>query len=84
MMLRMTRSGSAEGAVLLLEGKLTDPWTEELRTEVARDGRIRRLDLSGLSYVDAGGARLLHQLERRGVELFSASAFVRGLLDLPD
>ena len=83
-MLRMTRSGGADGAVLLLEGKLTDPWTDVVRTEVARDGRVTRLDLSGLSFVDAGGARFLHELERRGVEIFGASAFVRGLLDLPD
>jgi len=83
-MLRMTRSGSGEVAVLLLEGKLTEPWTEELRAEVARDGRIARLDLSGISFVDAGGAQLLHELGRRGIALVGASVFVRELLDLLD
>ena len=83
-MLRMTRSGSGDAAVLLLEGKLTEPWTEELRAEVARSGPITRLDLSGLSFVDAGGAELLHQLERGGVALAGASVFVRELLALLD
>ena len=81
-MLRMTRSTDA--AVLLLEGKLTDPWTEELRAEIERAGRITRLDLSGLSFLDAHGAQLLRELERSGIEMTGASAFVRGLLDLPD
>jgi ABC-type transporter Mla MlaB component len=83
-MLRMTRSSSGAAAVLLLEGKLTEPWTEELRAEVERGGPITRLDLSGLSFVDARGAELLHALERSGVALVGASVFVRELLDLLD
>ena len=80
-MLRMTRSTDA--AVLLLEGKLTDPWTEELRAEIER-ASVTRLDLSGLSFLDAHGAQLLRELERSGIAVIGASAFVRGLLDLPD
>ena len=83
-MLRMTRLSRGDAAVLLLEGKLTDPWTEELRLEIATGGRVARLDLSGLSFVDPRGAELLHELERSGVSLVGASAFVRGLLDLPE
>ena len=80
-MLRMTRSTDA--AVLLLEGKLTDPWTEELRAEIERAG-VTRLDLSGLSFLDGHGAQLLRELERSGIAVIGASAFVRGLLDRPD
>jgi anti-anti-sigma regulatory factor len=83
-MLRMTRSNRDGGAVLLLEGKLTDPWTEELRAEIETAGRVTRLDLSGLSFLDTHGAQLLHELERSGIAVVGASAFVRGLLDLPD
>lgn len=83
-MLRITRSNSGDAAVLLLEGKLTDPWTEELRAEIQRIGCVARVDLSGLSFVDAHGAQLLHQLERNGVAVIGASAFIRGVLDLPD
>ncbi len=81
-MLRMTRSNPGAAIVLLLEGKLTEPWTEELRAELARDSGIARLDLSGISFVDAGGAQLLHELERRGIVLVGASVFVRELLDI--
>ncbi len=83
-MLRITRSHSSDAAALLLEGKLTEPWTEELRAELESGDRITRLDLSGLSFVDARGAELLRELERRGVAMVGASAFVRELLHLPD
>jgi hypothetical protein len=78
----MTRSGSGDTAVLLLEGKLTEPWTAALRVELETGGPVGRLDLAGLSFIDAGGAQLLHELERRGVELVGASVFVRELLEL--
>jgi ABC-type transporter Mla MlaB component len=81
-MLRMTRSSSGDTAVLLLEGKLTEPWTAELRAEIEARGPVTRLDLAGLSFIDAGGAELLHELERSGVALVGASVFVRELLDL--
>ena len=83
-MLKMTRSVAGETEVLLLEGKLIEPWIEALRVEFAGPGRIKRLDLSGLNFVDFRGAGLLRGLERDGVEVVGASVFVRGLLDLPD
>ncbi|TLZ27577.1 MAG: hypothetical protein E6K29_13400 [Gammaproteobacteria bacterium] len=83
-MLKMTRSVSGELEVLLLEGKLIEPWTEELRAQVKKSPRIKRLDLSGVNFIDRRGAALLRRLESSGTEFIGASVFVRGLLDLPD
>lgn len=83
-MLKMTRSVTGETEVLLLEGKLIEPWIEELSTEVDRSPRVSRLNLSGLTFLDSRGAELLRGLERSGIEIVGASGFVRGVLDLPE
>ena len=81
-MLRITRSRSSGTDVLYLEGKLLEPWLEELRREIASAGREAavQLDLAGLEYVDPAGALLLTTLGRRGIALRAASPLVAGLM----
>jgi ABC-type transporter Mla MlaB component len=81
-MLRITRSESAGTAVLLLEGKLLEPWLDEVRRAIADAGRQNavQLDLSGLDFVDPTGALLLATLGRRGIVLRAASPLVAGLM----
>jgi anti-anti-sigma regulatory factor len=81
-MLRISPSEDDAATVLLLEGKLLEPWVGEVERAVASaSGRFAvQLDLSGLDYVDASGARLLARLRQRGVVLRLASPLVAGLM----
>lgn len=82
-MLRITTAHDGLRTVLKLEGKLLEPWIEELcgawaRAE-ARGGHVG-LDLSDVSYVDAAGTKSLRSLVQRGASLSGCSAFVAELL----
>jgi ABC-type transporter Mla MlaB component len=85
-MLRITRQPGAGQTTLLLEGNLLREWLEELQQALAqarRDGANVGLDLSGLRFVDAAGARFLRESRKHGVSLSGASPFVSALLDPP-
>lgn len=86
-MLKITRSVTpVEGTILALEGKLLEPWLQEVRAlfSVQSDTPLPRLDLSALTFVDAAGVELLQDLLRQGVVVESCSAFVATLLRLDD
>ena len=82
-MLRITQiDGQDATRTFKLEGKLLEPWVAEvLRVCASRPGETR-LDLSGLSFVDQAGARLLRDLLRRGLSVSACSSFVAELLHL--
>jgi hypothetical protein len=85
-MLRITQRPGTGEATLLLEGNLLKDWIEELQqalAQVRHDGAALGLDLSGLRFVDAEGARFLRECRNRGVSLLGASPFVSALLDPP-
>jgi len=84
-MLRITASGLDPSCrIIKLEGKLLQPWVDEVRRHfaTAEDGSVPGLDLSGLSFVDSPGAELLRQLVQQGVRIHSCSPFVAELLRL--
>ena len=83
-MLRITEVADGSGLLLKLEGKLREPWVEELARSARRalpegHGPIR-LDLSSVTFADKAGVRLLRELLRQGVEIAATSAFVAALL----
>jgi hypothetical protein len=85
-MLMITRSeGSDLTRTLKLEGKLLGPWIGELesacRTSPVSLDRVR-LDLRGLTFVDAEGARFLASLVRDGARVIACSGFVAELIHL--
>jgi ABC-type transporter Mla MlaB component len=85
-MLRITWHPGAGHNRLLLEGNLLKDWIEELQRALAQarqDGAALGLDLSGLRFIDAAGARFLRECRKRGVSLLGASPFVSALLDPP-
>jgi len=85
-MLRITRQPAADHETVLLEGKLLHEWLEELQrvlAQAAGNGVPIRLDLSGLSFIDAAAADFLRQARKDGVSLAGASPFVNALLGLP-
>jgi anti-anti-sigma regulatory factor len=84
-MLRITQSPAVQITTLNLEGKLLEPWIEEVRTAVA-DARARgvvRLNLDELRYMDHAGVELLRGLRKDGIELTGGSALIQGLLAAP-
>lgn len=87
-MLRITRtaSGSAAPAVKL-EGKLLEPWIEELAGlfPPGDSEPLPRLDLASLTFVDTAGSQFLQDLIGRGVRIESCAPYIAELLHwVPD
>jgi ABC-type transporter Mla MlaB component len=70
---------------LKLEGKLLEPWVDELlRACEVQSSRSQdvRLDLSAVSFVDTAGTRALRELIQRGIRIAPCSGYVSELLHL--
>ena len=85
-MLRITRIERQDSTqTFKLEGKLLEPWVGEVLNVCTRrnsqSGRTN-LDLSGLTFVDQAGAKLLKDLISRGLVVSAYSGFVAELLHL--
>src|SRR5215831_623021 len=75
-MLRLTVTTCAEGTTLLLEGRLCGAWVDELATcwrgVLARhDAGTIRVDLDGVTFVDAAGKALIRALRDQGAILLA-------------
>lgn len=82
-MLRMTDEVRDGVTAIKLEGKLCGPWVDEVRRYCetsAGQQRSIHLDLSSVSFVDEGGANLLHSLLARGASIGACSNYVAELL----
>jgi hypothetical protein len=87
-MLRITEVADGSGLLLKLEGKLREPWVEELARVARRPlpeghGPIR-LDLSSVTFADEAGVLLLRELLQQGVQVAATSGFVAARLRLED
>ena len=79
--MRITVVESSKIAVTLrVEGRITGPWVEELRTacnvHTFPDQVQLSLELADISFADAGGIALLRELRNRGVGLIRTTPFV--------
>ena len=85
-MLRITRIERQDSTqTFKLDGKLLEPWVAEVvRVCTLRESHAGRtdLDLSGLTFVDQAGAKLLKDLIGRGLVVSAYSGFVAELLHL--
>jgi ABC-type transporter Mla MlaB component len=80
-MLRITVLESSKIAVTLrVEGRITGPWVEELRTtcnvHTFPDEVQLSLELADISFADAAGIALLRELRKRGVGLVDTTPFL--------
>jgi hypothetical protein len=80
-MLRITVVESSKIAVTLrVEGRITGPWVEELRTacnlHTFSDEVQLSLELADISFADAAGIALLRELGSRGVGLIHTAPFL--------
>jgi hypothetical protein len=80
-MLRITTLDGADSRpILRLEGKLLEPWVDEVRHACTVQTPLL-LDLSALTYVDAAGVRFLRELLHQGAVICECSGFVSALLE---
>lgn len=80
-MLRITVVESSKIAVTLrVEGRITGPWVEELRTacnvHTVPDDVQLSLELADISFADAAGIALLKELRGRGVGFVHTTPFL--------
>jgi ABC-type transporter Mla MlaB component len=85
-MFRITQQPLDSRAILLkLEGKLFKPWIDELKSSInsslARHDLVK-LDLSGLTYADVAGTRILADVIRQGAAVIACSGYVAALLEM--
>ena len=82
-MLRIIKQPIDESTILLkLEGKLLEPWIEEMQRSIIGSANTVKLDLSALTFADAAGVHLLADMIRRGAKLTACSGFVAALLQM--
>ncbi len=78
-----TRTGPGQRITLQVEGRLTAANVATLVdafATVSDQGVPIRLDLSGVTYLDAAGARALAEIRATGAELAGCSGLVQELL----
>jgi anti-anti-sigma regulatory factor len=82
-MLKITGQKDAELASIsiILEGKLTGPWVEELNAYWCQisgsQQRCTMIDLTGVTFIDANGKELLTRLWQQGAELHAVGCLTR-------
>jgi hypothetical protein len=84
-MLRITRIESPTEQKLILEGRLVEPWSSDLRShwEEARRAHPERkfvVDLKGVTWIDAGGERALATMKGLGAEFLASGVRMKQLL----
>ncbi len=85
-MLRITVTTLPDHTTLVLEGRLCGPWVAELascwRDLIAtRDAHSIRIDLDGVTFVDAAGKALIRAMHDRGAMLVATEVMTRTIVD---
>jgi hypothetical protein len=84
-MLRITVHHTAQTVTFQLEGRLAGPWVRELEScwqvNLPRGGEpIRRIDLTGVTSLDAEGQACLAALHRQGAEFVAADCLTKAVV----
>ena len=80
-MLRITKINQAGKAGLKLEGRVTEPWIQELEQVCEEHGRPLVVDLSGVTFADDRGVAVIRRLRDEGAELLGRSLLLSELVD---
>ncbi len=85
-MLRITTADAGEKVTLKLEGKLSGPWVEEFEHcwRMSADiykGKSLIVDLTGVTFVDSGGKKLLCSLSSSGTHFVGSGIMPKSLID---
>ena len=84
-MLRITFHDNPESLTVQLEGRLAGPWVRELeecwQSTLARQVKpVLRVDLTGVTFIDAAGKSCLAAMHRQGAEFIAADVLTKGIL----
>jgi len=85
-MLRITHTTRPEGVTVVLEGRLAGPWVGELARcwnvlTSSHDATSIRVQLDGVTFIDAAGRILLRTMHEEGAALAAAGCMTRAILD---
>jgi ABC-type transporter Mla MlaB component len=85
-MLRITVTTRPEGVTVGLEGRLAGPWVEELARcwealTATQDGEALRVELDGVTFIDAAGKALLRTMYEDGAALAASGCMTRATLE---
>jgi ABC-type transporter Mla MlaB component len=84
-MLRITVHNNPRTVTFQLEGSLSGPWLPELEkcwqsTLAGHPKAIRRVDLTGVTYIDAAGKACLETMHRQGAEFLAADCLTKDIV----
>ena len=84
-MLKITFNDTPDSTNVKLEGKLSGPWVDELERSWTEhsphaSGAVI-IDLSGVTYIDSEGKRLLSRMVEKGVCLEGTRLMTRYVID---
>jgi ABC-type transporter Mla MlaB component len=85
-MLRITIAETATEQRWTLEGRLVQPWVGEMRTcwkhrHRAQNGRSCTIDLSGVTFIDSRGLRLLRTMSKEGARFTATGIYTKHVLE---
>lgn len=85
-MLRITVDTRPERATMRLEGRIAGPWVDELagcwqRLLASREAHSVRIDLDGVTFVDARGREVLDAMQKAGAVLVATVVMMRALVE---
>lgn len=83
-MFKITRQQDGPTTTLVIEGRLAGPWVAELescwRGTPGSSGSRLRVDLTGVTFIDAEGKALLSRMWQEGAILHAAGCLTRGIV----
>jgi hypothetical protein len=84
-MLRITIHELPESVTLQFEGRLVGPWVQEAeqcwqRTRTVPHKTVQRLDLTGVTLIDAAGKAFLAAAQAAGAELIACGCLMRAIV----
>ncbi|HLW97358.1 MAG TPA: TolC family protein [Candidatus Acidoferrales bacterium] len=82
-MLKITVSRQSDEKTLILEGKLIGAWVSEVDSSwkaESSEGQAVRVDLAGVTFIDADGKALLRRLHREGATLLGNGCLTKAII----
>ena len=86
-MLRIHTETSPDGITLRLEGKLVQPWVDEVAKvwtaleAQGQDKRRIRIDMEHVSFVDVHGKSMVCLFLQAGCQLHGSRVYIRGVIE---
>jgi len=82
-MLRITVNDSAGVLTFRLEGRLEGPWVRELEQcwrSMVDGAKTVRVDLTGVTYIDAAGKAQLAEMHEHGAQFIAGDCETKGVV----